>query len=113
MYSENRPWGNFIVLSDGNDIKVKIISIDPGQSISYQYHLKRSEHWIITKGSGELTIDDQKKNVGVNDQVFIPVNAKHKIRNNSDSVLQFVEVQTGEYFGEDDIIRLSDDYGRV
>ena len=111
--TEPRPWGNFVSIAENEDFKVKIISIKPKQSISYQYHFKRSEHWIIVKGFGELTIDDETTLVKKNDQIFIPLKSKHKIKNSGKQDLIFVEVQTGEYFGEDDIVRISDEYGRA
>ena len=111
--TEHRPWGNFVSIAENNDFKVKIILIKQEQSISYQYHFKRSEHWIIVKGIGELTVDGKVSLVKKNDQVFIPFESKHKIKNTGDEDLIFIEVQTGEYFGEDDIVRISDDYGRA
>ena len=92
---EHRPWGTYTVLLDATDCKVKSITIKPGESPSYQYHFKRREHWIIVQGSGTLILNDVHRdvNTGIGD-------------------LKFIEVQTGEYFGEDDIVRLEDKYGR-
>jgi mannose-6-phosphate isomerase-like protein (cupin superfamily) len=110
--TENRPWGNYTVLLDDNDCKVKTIIIKPGESPSYQYHFKRKEHWIIIQGSGILILNDIERIVNAGDCIFVDKLEKHKIINNGQVDLKFIEVQTGEYFGEDDIVRLEDKYGR-
>jgi mannose-1-phosphate guanylyltransferase/mannose-6-phosphate isomerase len=110
---EIRPWGRYEILCDDKNYKSKIISIDPGQQISYQSHQHRQEHWVITAGEGIVTIDEAKKPVKVGDHVLIPMQAKHSIHNPTNFLLQFIEVQTGSYFGEDDIVRYSDIYGRA
>lgn len=111
---ERRPWGTYEVLYDGEECKVKKIIVDPGQSPSYQYHHKRSESWTVVSGEGECTIDDTPRSVKCGDTITVPVGVKHTIMNTSDSVpLVFIEVQTGSYFGEDDIVRLKDKYGRA
>jgi mannose-6-phosphate isomerase-like protein (cupin superfamily) len=112
-YTESRPWGNFENILDSDICKVKRIIIKPGQSPSYQYHFKRSEVWVIVQGSGELKLDDKIIPIKKNDIIQIPILAKHQIKNNSDEDLIFIEVQLGEYFGEDDIVRLEDNYGRI
>jgi mannose-6-phosphate isomerase len=112
-YKENRPWGNFENLLDDNKCKVKKIIIHPGQAPSYQYHFKRSEVWILIEGSGELKLDDIVTSVFKGDTLYIPKEAKHQIKNTGNTDLIFIEVQLGEYFGEDDIVRLEDNYGRV
>ena len=111
-YKETRPWGTFENLLDTNYCKVKKIVIKPGQAPSYQYHFKRSEVWIIVQGKGELKLDDVLYPVNIGDTLNIPLKAKHQIQNTGDEDLIFIEVQMGEYFGEDDIIRLEDKYGR-
>lgn len=110
---EVRPWGGFEILSDSEEFKAKTIQVDPGEQLSYQSHNQRSEHWIIVKGEAEMTLNDQVKKMTAGDYVFIPQGAKHRIRNSGTKTLQFVEVQTGSYFGEDDIVRYKDDYNRV
>lgn len=110
---EIRPWGNYIVLYDGQDCKVKRITVNPGHRLSYQYHNYRSEHWTVVQGSGIITFDDVQIPIEANDNVFIPAKSKHRIMNNTAVDLVFIEVQTGSYFGEDDIIRLEDDYKRI
>ena len=110
---EHRPWGSFEVLRDTERFKSKIIRVEPGQQISYQSHDKRAEHWVITKGSAEVTLNDEKIFLKTGENVFIPIGAKHQIRNSTSEVVEFVEVQVGSYFGEDDIKRYSDIYGRT
>jgi len=111
-YKEKRPWGNFENLLDADFTKVKIITVSPGQRPSYQYHHKRSEHWVIVEGKAVVVLDDEEINLTVGEHIFIPVGAKHRVENRSDEDLKFIEVQCGTYFGEDDIVRLSDDYKR-
>jgi hypothetical protein len=108
-----RPWGTYQTLSQGNNYHTKLITVDPGQRLSYQTHSKRSEHWIILSGYGTITLEDQEYPCGPNQHFHIPTNAKHRIANNHPAdVLTFIEVQTGTYFGEDDIVRIQDDYNR-
>ena len=113
-YKETRPWGTFENLLESDDCKVKEIIIKPGQSPSYQYHHKRSEVWVITQGKGELKLEDETSPVRKGQVVFVRRLAKHQIKNTEEDVdLKFIEVQLGEYFGEDDIVRLEDAYGRI
>jgi len=107
-----RPWGDYQVLKDSDYYKSKIIRVNPSQQISYQSHAKRSEHWIIVKGSGIVVLNDKEIIVTAGQHILIPLGAKHRIKNTGQSVLEFIEVQTGTYFGEDDIVRYQDDYGR-
>jgi len=111
--TKKRPWGTFENLLDTDYCKVKEIIIKPGQAPSYQYHFKRSEVWVVTKGTGELKLDDKVTPVGPGSILHIPVEAKHQIKNTGEVDLYFIEVQLGDYFGEDDIVRLEDNYGRV
>lgn len=110
---EYRPWGYFEILKDTEFFKSKVIRVNPHAQISYQSHAQREEHWTITRGSGEVVLDDQIIPVSVGSHIHIPKGAKHRIRNNTDLMLEFVEVQLGTYFGEDDIVRYQDDYKRV
>jgi mannose-6-phosphate isomerase len=112
LEKDERPWGRYFVLQDETNYKIKRIEVEPGQRLSYQYHNKRSETWIIIEGSAIVTIDDKSKEYNAGESVVIQIKAKHRIENKSNSLLVFIEVQTGSYFGEDDIIRLNDDYGR-
>ena len=107
------PWGKWEILLDSSKCKVKRITISPGQAPSYQYHHKREEHWIIITGTGEALLDDIRTGVSPNQTIFVPKLQKHQLRNTGKEPLVFIEIQTGEYFGEDDIVRLKDDYGRI
>ncbi len=109
---EERPWGRYYVIHDEQNYKVKRIEVEPGQRLSYQYHKKRSETWVIVKGKGIVIIDEKKQNVSEGETILIQKKSRHRIENISDDQLVFIEVQTGTYFGEDDIVRLSDDYNR-
>lgn len=111
-----RPWGAFVVLEDAPTHKVKRIEVRPGHRLSYQRHERRAEHWFLVAGAGEVVLDGRTVRVGAGDAVDIPKGAAHRIANNGDAGaddLVFVEVQVGDYFGEDDIERLDDDYGRL
>lgn len=110
---EERPWGRFEVLKDTADFKSKVIRVEPAQKLSLQSHSKREEHWIITKGFGCVTLDDQEIAVQPGSYIKIPLGAKHRIHNNGSVPIEFVEVQMGSYFGEDDIVRYQDDYSRT
>jgi mannose-6-phosphate isomerase-like protein (cupin superfamily) len=112
-YKENRPWGNFENLLDDTYCKVKKIVIHPEQAPSYQYHFKRSEVWVVVKGVGELKLNDVIYKVSSGDVLEIPLEAKHQIKNTGKDDLVFIEVQLGTYFGEDDIVRIEDNYGRI
>lgn len=109
---ENRPWGRFEVLKNEEHFKSKIIRVDPNQKISYQSHARRSEHWILVRGSAIVVLDDKEVPLKTGEHIFIPQGAKHRIMNTSSSTVEFIEVQVGSYFGEDDIVRYHDDYGR-
>jgi mannose-6-phosphate isomerase len=109
---DDRPWGSYTVLSDAVDHKVKEIAVTPGRRLSYQRHAKRSEHWFIVRGQGVVTIDGTMRDVSVGDAVDIARGSAHRIEASGDVELVFIEVQRGDYFGEDDIERLEDDFGR-
>ena len=109
---DDRPWGRYYVISDEPNYKIKKIEVKPGQRLSYQYHENRSESWTIVEGIGTLTLDGKNIDLMEGDNIKIPTNAKHRISNNGLNKLVFIEVQTGTYFGEDDIIRIEDDYNR-
>ena len=111
-YIEHRPWGSFEHLLDTDYCKVKEIIVKPGQRLSYQYHHKRSEAWVVVQGVATVTLDDKDINYAVGEIVDIPVGMKHRVRNDYEDDLIFIETQTGTYFGEDDIVRIEDDYGR-
>ena len=109
---ENRPWGRFEVLRDESYFKSKIIRVEPGQKLSYQSHDKRAEHWVIVRGEAVVTLNDKEYFLKQGENIFIPQKAKHRVHNRSNDILEFIEVQVGIYFGEDDIQRYQDDYGR-
>ena len=108
-----KPWGSYQNILDEDYTKVKKIVINPGESPSYQYHFKRSEVWVLVKGKCQVKLDDKIHNYNQGDIVFIPKEVKHQITNTGEEKLIFIEVQLGEYFGEDDIVRLEDKYGRL
>jgi len=109
---ESRPWGTYEVLLDSPECKVKRITVNPGCRLSYQYHLKRSERWVVTKGVLTIILEDEKLTREVGEHIHIPQGDRHRAWNETDEVVQFIEVQTGTYFGEKDIVRLEDDYNR-
>ena len=110
--TEQRPWGSFYVIHDEKKYKLKRIEVESGQRLSYQYHKKRAETWIIVEGEATVTIEEKIKKYNEGQTVIIPKGAKHRVENTRSDKLIFIEVQTGSYFGEDDIIRLQDDYNR-
>jgi len=110
---DERPWGSYEVLLDAADHKVKQLVVRPGRRLSYQMHARRSEHWFIVRGIGVVTLNDAPIAVGPGTAVDIALGASHRIENTGEVDLVFVEVQHGEYFGEDDIVRLEDDFGRA
>jgi glycosyltransferase involved in cell wall biosynthesis len=110
---DHRPWGFYQVLADKPDHKVKRITVYPGQRLSYQRHFRRSEHWYLVQGTAVITRDGQDIRQGPGQAMDLPVGTWHRIRNAGPDNLVFIEVQTGDYFGEDDIERREDDYGRT
>jgi mannose-6-phosphate isomerase len=110
---DERPWGCYDVLLDTDFTKVKLITVAPGQRLSYQYHTNRREQWTVVEGVLTVVLDDEIYTVKTGGSIHIPLEAKHRAWNKTDEVVQFIEVQTGTYFGEDDIIRLEDDYDRA
>jgi mannose-6-phosphate isomerase-like protein (cupin superfamily) len=108
-----RPWGHYVVLDESaDDFKVKTIQVTPGHRLSLQSHSKRSEHWFVVEGTGVVWLDDARVPVSPGIAVDVPVGTKHRVECTGDIPLVFVEVQHGTYFGEDDIVRHDDDYGR-
>ena len=105
------PWGDYTVLFENDNVKVKHIRINPKSKLSYQYHLRR-ESWTVIKGE-PLILDDLKSFRSYGESIKIPLGSRHRAINETDEIVEFIEVQTGEYFGEDDIIRVEDDYDRV
>jgi mannose-6-phosphate isomerase-like protein (cupin superfamily) len=109
---ENRPWGNFLVLLDSPNCKVKRIQVLPGQRLSLQLHHKREEHWVVTQGHPTITLGDKDWQAKPGEYIFIKPEQAHRLSNPTDTLVELVEVQMGSYFGEDDIVRLQDDYNR-
>ena len=113
IYTENRPWGSFTVLDEGEGFKVKRISVNPGHKLSLQYHHHRSEHWTVVQGEATVTVGEDIKKIKINEAVYIPLKEKHALANEGEELMQLIEVQLGDYLGEDDIVRLEDRYGRA
>lgn len=110
--SEVRPWGEWHVLDENEGYKIKRIHVTPGCRLSYQTHRYRSEHWVVVRGLATCVVDDAVLLVGPGESVDVAVGARHRLANEGSEELVIVEVQRGEYTGEDDIVRLEDDYGR-
>jgi len=111
--SVNRPWGLYTTLKDEVGYKVKRIMVRPGQSLSLQYHHHRAEHWVVVRGRGVVQIGDIEYPTGPGEYRHIPLEEKHRLTNTGQEALVLIEVQFGDYLGEDDIVRLQDNYGRV
>jgi mannose-1-phosphate guanylyltransferase/mannose-6-phosphate isomerase len=107
-----RPWGSYDSIDDGDRFQVKHMALKPGGSISLQMHLHRAEHWIVVEGTAKVTCGDQEFLLSENQSTYVPVGAKHRIENPGKVTLHIVEVRSGTYLGEDDIVRYEDNYGR-
>ena len=112
MEHDIRPWGEYFVLDDSKTHKVKRIVVKPGGRLSYQYHHHRAEVWTIVQGEAIITLDGVDKLYKKGQVAQIPLGVKHRIQNRTDEDVIFIEVQLGSYFGEDDIVRIEDDYNR-
>jgi len=113
METLERPWGHMQILLSTPTCKVKEIHVHPGQRLSYQYHQKRSEHWFIVSGTATVTLDDVEYRKHPGESVDVGLGQKHRVANLGSEDMVFIEIQTGTYFGEDDIVRIEDDYKRV
>jgi mannose-6-phosphate isomerase len=109
---DQRPWGSFTVLDESESFKVKRLEVLPGKRLSYQRHQHRAEHWFIVQGEALITLDGENLRVLKGQAIDIPLGAAHRIENPGEELLILVEVQSGSYFGEDDIERMEDDFGR-
>lgn len=109
---DERPWGSFTVLDEGEGFKVKRIEVLAGKRLSYQKHARRAEHWFVISGTAKITLDGEEiiKNAG--EAIDIPLGTAHRVENPGDELMVFIEVQRGDYLGEDDIVRFEDDFGR-
>ena len=110
---DSRPWGTYTVLEEDRGFKVKRIEVLPGKRLSYQKHSQRAEHWFVVEGTAKVTLDDEEIIVRAGESIDIPIGAAHRVENPGEVNLTFIEVQRGNYLGEDDIVRLQDDYGRT
>ena len=110
---DRRPWGSFTVLDEGEGYKVKRIEVLPGKRLSYQRHARRAEHWMVVAGTARVTLDGGERVVRCGETMDIRVGAAHRVENPGADLLVFIEIQRGDYLGEDDIVRLEDDFGRV
>lgn len=110
--SDTRPWGTFTILEEGRGYKIKRIEVKPGHRLSLQMHYHRSEHWIVVSGTAKVTCGDQETIIKSNQSTYVPQCTAHRLENPGVIPLVLIEVQNGEYLGEDDIIRFQDDYAR-
>jgi mannose-6-phosphate isomerase len=110
---DRRPWGTFTVLDEEDGFKVKRIEVLPSKRLSYQKHAQRAEHWVVVQGTAKVTLDDRDIVIKTGEAIDIAIGAAHRVENPGPETLVFIEVQRGEYLGEDDIVRLQDDFGRA
>jgi len=110
---DQRPWGTFTVLDEAEGFKVKRIEVLAGKRLSYQKHAQRAEHWVVVQGTAKVTLDDRDIMVAAGEAIDIAIGAAHRVENPGGETLVFIEVQRGAYLGEDDIVRLQDDFGRA
>lgn len=110
---DRRPWGSYTVLEEGRNFKVKRIEVLPGKRLSYQKHSQRAEHWFVIEGTAKVTLDNRDVMIAAGEAIDIPVGSAHRVENPGQEDLIFIEVQRGNYLGEDDIVRLEDDFGRT
>ena len=111
---DQRPWGNYTVLDEGENFKVKRIEVLPKKRLSYQRHTRRAEHWFVVCGTAKVTLNDREFLVKAGEAIDIKILDKHRVENpDGKELLIFIETQTGDYFGEDDIERFEDDFGRM
>lgn len=113
METGERPWGGYTVLEENKNYKIKRIEVNPGHRLSLQMHHHRSEHWIVVSGTARVICDKSEFIVNVNESTFIPMGKLHRLENPGIIPLIIIEVQSGEYLGEDDIVRIHDDYQRI
>lgn len=112
-YVEERPWGKFEILLDDSGCKVKKLTVNPKEKLSLQSHNHRSEHWVVVKGVATVVNGEDEIALKKDEITFIPVGNKHRLENKGEEILEVIEVQTGDYFGEDDIVRYEDIYNRI
>lgn len=111
---EQRPWGSFTILDEGENFKVKRLDVLPGKRLSYQRHSRRAEHWFVVRGIAKVTLNGTEYLVKTGESIDISTGTAHRVENSEGGeLLTIIETQTGDYFGEDDIERLDDDFGRA
>lgn len=110
---QNTPWGSWEIVSEDDHFKIKRIIVAPNQRTSYQYHYKREEFWTILSGKATIILNGRVLSIHAGEMIHIPVKAKHRIANLENIPLELIEIQRGSYFGEDDIVRIEDDYNRL
>ena len=108
-----RPWGSYETLALGTRFQVKQITVNPGASLSLQMHHHRAEHWVVVSGTAEVEVGETSQMMTEDQSVYIPIGSKHRLKNPGKLPLTLIEVQSGGYLGEDDIVRFDDAYGRV
>jgi mannose-1-phosphate guanylyltransferase/mannose-6-phosphate isomerase len=108
-----RPWGRYTVMDSGPGYQVKQVVVDPGKRLSLQFHQHRAEHWVVVQGTARVTIGQETRLVAANESVFVPLKSPHRLENPGSEPVRLIEIQTGSYLGEDDIVRLADDFWRV
>lgn len=111
--TDSRPWGSFTVLDLAQGYQVKRLEVIPGGRLSLQYHEHRREHWAVVQGCADVVLGDRQFQLGLGESIDIPARMPHRLSNSGTVPLILIEVQLGAYLGEDDIIRLQDDYGRI
>jgi len=107
-----RPWGSYDSIDSADGFQVKRLIVNPGAILSLQKHAQRAEHWVVVRGTARITLDEKVFDLTVNESTYIPIGAVHRIENPFDDPVHIIEVQCGDYLGEDDIVRLEDNYGR-
>jgi len=113
LVTEERPWGSWTVLEEGHRYKIKRLEVSPGERMSLQLHFHRSEHWVVVAGTARVRVGDRGIYVHPNQSTFVPAATLHRVENPGSVPLVIIEIQTGEYLQEDDIVRLQDQYGRA
>ena len=109
---EERPWGSYEVLEENNGYKVKRLVVKPGARLSLQRHSRRGEHWVVVEGTADVVCGERELRLEKGEHLHIPPETNHRLGNSTDHMLALIEVQLGDYLGEDDIVRLEDDYKR-
>jgi len=111
--SDERPWGRYEVLEERPGFKVKVLEVKPGARLSLQRHTRREEHWVVVKGTADVVCGEREMKLNQGQHIHIPPETNHRLGNSSEHLLALVEVQLGDYLGEDDIVRIADDYHRI